>query len=79
MRKRFKSDVIIAPALEKQYLDAALRVMKKHKIPINDLYALIKPTLKQHAVAPNNVHFKPEGRKKLAEQVAKKILQRIDS
>jgi lysophospholipase L1-like esterase len=75
MQKRFNSDVIIAPALEKQYLDAALRVMKKHKIPINDLHALIKPTLKQHAVAPNNVHFKPAGREKLAKQVAKQILQ----
>lgn len=75
MRKRFKSDVIIAPALEQQYLDAALRVMKKHKIPINDLHALIKPTLKQHAVAPNNVHFNPQGKMKLAEQVAKQILQ----
>ncbi len=79
MRKRFKSDVVIAPALEQQYLDAALRVMKKHKVPVNDLYALIKPTLKQYAIAPNNVHFKPEGRKKLAEQVAKEILKRIDS
>jgi hypothetical protein len=77
MRKRFKSDVVIAPALEKQYLDAALRVMKKHKIPINDLHALIQPTLKEHAVALDNVHFRPEGRKKLAKQVAEKILEHL--
>ena len=77
MHKRFKSDVTIAPALEKQYLDAAQRVMKKHKIPINDLHALIKPTLQEHAVAQDNVHFRPEGRKKLAQQVAEKIIEHL--
>lgn len=78
MHKRFKSDVTIAPALEKQYLDAAQRVMKKHKIPINDLHALIKPTLQEHAVAQDNVHFRPEGRKKLAQQVAEKIIEHLE-
>ena len=70
MRKRFNSETVIAPALEREYLDAALRVMKKHQIPLNDLHALILPNLKLHAVAPDNVHFKPTGRKILAKQVA---------
>ena len=70
MRKRFNSETVIASALERQYLDAALRVMKKHQIPLNDLHALILPDLKLHAVAPDNVHFKPAGRKILAKQVA---------
>lgn len=78
MRKRFKSDVTIASELEKQYLEAAERVMNKHKIPINDLHALIKPTLKEHAIAQDNVHFRPEGRQKLAKQVAEKILEQLE-
>lgn len=73
MKRRFSSDVVIAPALEQQYLDAALRVMVKHKIQVNDLHALVKPELKKHAIAPNNVHFTPDGRNKLAKQVAETI------
>ena len=73
MKKRFNRDVVIAPALEQQYLDAALRVMKKHKIQVNDLHAMIKPEVKKHAIAPNNVHFKPDSRMRLAKQVAATI------
>ncbi len=79
MRKRFNADTVISPELERKYLSAAARVMKKHKIPVNDLHGLIKPTLKQHAIAPDNVHFKPEGREKLAGQVAKHILHLIET
>lgn len=77
MRKRFGSDVVIAPALEKEYLDAALRVMKRHGIPVNDLHGLVKPKLKEYAIAADNVHFKPEGRKVLGEQVAREVLKVI--
>jgi lysophospholipase L1-like esterase len=77
MKNRFSSEVIIAPALEQQYLDAASRVMKNHQIQVNDLHALVQPELEKYAIAPDNVHFKPAGRKLLANQVAETIASEI--
>jgi lysophospholipase L1-like esterase len=65
---------VIDPELEKQYLDAALRVMKKHGIAINDLYALTKPRRSEWALGANDVHFNAEGRKAHAKQVAEHIM-----
>ena len=78
MRRRFSSDVIIPVSLERQYLDAAIRVMKKHDIQINDLYAVMLPELKKYAVAANNVHFTRDGSKKLGRQVADTIAEAIE-
>ena len=39
MRNRFKTELKITPEIEQQYLDAALRVMKKHNVQIDDLHA----------------------------------------
>lgn len=52
--------------------------MAKHKVAINDLYAFALPRLEELQL-PNNVHFKPEGSKVLAEEVAKHILLAIES
>ena len=73
MKRKWKQDVIISKATEKQYLDAALRVMKKHNIEVNDLHSLIEPDLKKYAIAPHDVHYKREGKEKLGKQVADAI------
>ncbi len=56
----------------KVYNAAALRVMKKHDIAINDLYSFALPRLEE-TQRPNNVHFTKEGSKVLAEEVARHI------
>jgi len=62
---RVPSDVV-------KYNEAALRVMKKHGVAVNDLYAAVLPRLSE-LQQPVNVHFKPEGSKFLAEKVADAI------
>jgi acyl-CoA thioesterase-1 len=78
MLNQFDTKVVFTPKREQQYLDAARRVMQRHGVRINDLHALMKPDLSRYAVAPDNVHFKPEGRAKLARQVASAIADAID-
>ena len=55
------------------YNRVAAEVMKEHKIPINDLHAVMLPHMKSLIVAPGNVHFKTEGSKLLAKRVAQTI------
>ena len=61
------------PGDEVKYNAVAKKVMERHGVALNDLYAFAKPRLKDIQL-PANVHFKPEGSKALAEQVAKNIL-----
>ena len=68
-----KCKVKVDPATEAEYLAAALRVMKKHNIPVNDLHAFMKPKRDQYAIADNDVHFKKDGNRKLGEQIANQI------
>jgi len=73
MLRRFKTKVVIVPQLEQQYLDAALEVMKKNKVEVNDLYAVVAPELKKYSPAADDVHYTKPGYEKLGEQVAKSI------
>ena len=68
-----KCKVQVTPELEKKYLAAAERVMKKHGVAINDLHAVIAKDQKKYALAPNDVHFTKEGSKALGAQVVKAI------
>lgn len=77
MLERFKSEIKVTPATEQQYIEAALRVMNKHKIQVNDLHALMSPELNKYAIAANNVHYTKDGYKKLGRQVAETIEQSI--
>ena len=77
MKKKYKKKVIITAEVQKQYRDAALRVMKKHKVEINDLYSFIAPQRKKYATKDDNVHYTKEGAKVLGEQVAKEIKKRL--
>ena len=79
MLERWKTSVQITPAVEQQYLDAALRVMKKHNVQIDDLHALMAPELSKYASAPDNVHFTGAGYGRLGKQVADSILQQLST
>ena len=55
------------------YNRAALVVMKNHKIEVNDLHAVMAGKMSEFASKPGDVHFKSEGSKLLADQVAGSI------
>jgi len=63
---------------EVTYNDIARRVMQRHGVAIDDLYAFALPRLAEIQL-PQNVHFKPEGSKVLAGQVAASILKVLES
>ncbi|HSP43636.1 MAG TPA: SGNH/GDSL hydrolase family protein [Luteolibacter sp.] len=56
-----------------KYNAIAERVMDRHEIPINDLYAVSKAFPADHFVGPGDVHFTGEGSAKLAARVAAEI------
>jgi len=58
------------------YNAAALKIMKKHGVIVNDLYSFALPRLKE-LQRPNNVHFTDNGSAELAKQVAEHILKAI--
>jgi hypothetical protein len=68
-----KCKIKIDPATEQEFLEAAMRVMKKHKIQVNDLHAFMASNRKDYAIADNDVHYTQDGSKKMAEQVAAAI------
>lgn len=79
MEQRFKQNIRISPELERKYLEAALAVMKKHGVEVNDLHAFMKPRWTKYAIADNNVHFTKLGNQELGEQVAKAIQSVLSS
>src|SRR5262245_14730647 len=66
------------PGDEVRYNEIARRVMQKHGVAIDDLYAFALPRLAE-IQRPADVHFKPEGSKQLADQVAASIVKALDS
>jgi hypothetical protein len=60
----------------KLYNAAALRVMEKHEIAIDDLNAFAEPQLKD-IQRPKDVHYTPAGSKILAGQVVESILKQL--
>lgn len=60
------------PSDAEKYNAAALRVMQKHGVAIDDLYTFALPKLAEIQL-PANVHFSPEGSKVLAGAVAASI------
>ena len=81
MRNRFKTEVRITPAVERQYLDAALRVMKRHHVQVNDLHAMIERRWEKKPPSPDHddVHFDGNTNNALGRQVAAAILQALGS
>lgn len=60
------------PADVERYNEVAIRVMRRHGVRVNDLYAAVLPRLKEFQ-RPVNVHFTDEGSAFLAAQVALEI------
>ncbi len=60
------------PADAVKYNEAAIRVMNKHEVTVNDLHSFALPRLKE-LQRPKNVHFESEGSKALGKQVAAAI------
>ena len=56
-----------------KYNEVAARVMKRHGIPIHDLNSLTDEFPPELFVKPGDVHYKPEGSKKIGQAVAKEI------
>jgi len=69
MLERHKKEVVITREQQEKYREAALTVMKKHGVEINDLYAHILPNLKKFSPSPDNVHFTGSGCGHLAKKV----------
>lgn len=59
-----------------RYNRAALPIMERYGVRVNDLYAFARPRLNS-IQQPHNVHFTDEGSRLLAQQVANSILDAI--
>ena len=59
------------------YNKAAIAVMKKHDVAINDLHSVLASELEKYITKPGDVHFKSEGSKLLGKQVAKVIEEHL--
>jgi acyl-CoA thioesterase-1 len=68
--KRLKVKLQYSAEEEKQWKDAALAIMKKHNIPVNDLHALLLPNLNAYLKKPDDIHFNREGSEAMARQIA---------
>lgn len=59
-----------------EYNAAAVEIMNKHGVAVNDLYAFVLPQMEK-LQQKKNVHFTDNGSKVLAEEVAKHILKAL--
>ncbi|VVP19382.1 hypothetical protein PS858_03726 [Pseudomonas fluorescens] len=62
---------------EDPYNAVAVRVMKKHGIPVNDLHTLTKAFPAELFREPHDVHYNDAGYKKIAESVAASIKKQL--
>ena len=65
--------IIIDSETEKDFRNAALDVMKKYEIPVNDLYKAIQPKMSEYGLGKNDVHYNADGYRFLAEKVTNEI------
>ena len=72
-----KARITVSKARAQEFNQAALRVMKKHGVVINDLYVLIENEREKYQLGKNNVHYNEAGRDLLATQVAKVIKEQL--
>jgi len=64
------------PGMPEKYNKAAIKIMNKNDIAINDLYLFVKPRMDE-LQRPNNVHFTKAGSKALARKVADRISEAL--
>jgi hypothetical protein len=60
-----------------KYNAAAREVMEKHHIAIDDLHALTASFAPELSLGPGNVHYKPDGYARLANQAADSIVKEL--
>lgn len=60
------------------YNKAAIKLMQKHDIAINDLYAFVLPVMEE-VQRPVNVHFTAHGNRELGQKVAQAISEQIET
>jgi acyl-CoA thioesterase-1 len=60
------------------YNEVALKVMRRHGVAVNDLYAFALPRTAE-IQKPQDCHFTPEGSRALAEEVARHIREALES
>jgi hypothetical protein len=68
-----KVKFVVSEARAAEFNNAALAVMKKHGVMINDLYACIGSEREKYQRGANDVHYTENGRNVLAAQVATTI------
>jgi len=77
MLKRWNKESVITPDQQAAYRKAALEVMEKHGVEVNDLYSYILPDLEKYSPDPDNVHFTGSGSGHLAQKVTRTLLDAI--
>lgn len=65
--------IVVSEKRAKEFNNAALAVMEKHGVGINNLYDLVVKDRERFQKGADDVHYTEEGRDVLAAQVAKKI------
>ena len=65
-----KVKIVVTDKRAKEFNDAAIAVMKKHGVVINNLYAVIGKQRKKYQRGENDVHYNDAGRDLLAVKVA---------
>lgn len=65
------------PGMPEKYNNAALKIMNKHQIAINNLHAFVMPRIGE-LQKPHNVHFTNAGSQALAQKVADRIEEALD-
>jgi lysophospholipase L1-like esterase len=60
------------PGEPQKYNEAALKIMNKYGVAINDLYTFVKPQM-EALMRKSNVHFTDGGSEALAKEVVKSI------
>lgn len=72
-----KVKVVITEERAEEFNRAALSVMKKHGVAINDLYSAIGKDRAKYQRGENDVHYNDAGRDLLATQVSKVIINEL--
>lgn len=78
IQKRFKQTYDYAGEEELKWKEAALDVMRRHKVPVNDLHAMLHPKLGEYLNTPTDVHFNKEGSAAMADQIAQAVRQHLE-
>jgi len=69
--RKEKNDVVLARNA------AAAAVMRKHKIPVNDLYSLVLGDLDKLTASKGNLHYNKDGKELQGKAVAKALLDAL--